>query len=237
MNKTIRSLLPWCAGLTLTVGLGACSERLSLAPAGESSKLAATEAAGSAAQPAEDLQVATLPEAPAVDDASRLEYETMEERYMADTSGQWGVQATTGSSVGDNVAAQVVSDPERSPMNATGPANGNTWRNLHDAEGLDWLTVTYAQPVHATEVRVVLRGQVGPRAITRLDAIDETGQPHTLWAGEVGDPPEWRGDRTWFIRKFERTPFKVASVRVVFANKVVPGVKLVDAVQVVGRPV
>ena len=237
MNKTIRSLLPWCAGLTLTVGLGACSERLSLAPAGESGKQVVAEAAASAAEPAEDLQVATLPEAPAVDDASRLEYEAMEERYMADTNAQWGVQATTGSSVGDNVAAQVVSDPERSPMNATGPANGNTWRNLHDAEGLDWITVTYGQPVHATEVRVVLRGQVGPRAITRLDAIDETGQAHTLWAGEVGDTPEWRGDRTWFIRKFERTPFKVASVRVVFANKVVPGVKLVDAVQVVGRPV
>ena len=172
----------------------------------------------------------------AVDDASRQAYEAMEEGYISDTAAQWAVQATAGSSLGDASSAHAMSDPDRSPMNATGTVNGNAWRNLHDNQGTDWLTATFAQPVHASEIRVAMLGDATVKSITRVEVQDEAGQSYTIWAGESDVSPEWRGNRTWFTRQFESTPYKVTSVKLVFANAVAPGTKQVDAVQLVGRP-
>jgi len=43
-----------------------------------------------------------------------------------------------------------------------------------------------------------------------------------------------RGSRTWFVRSFEKTAYKVKAVKLTIANSVARGYKEVDAVQLVG---
>lgn len=83
--------------------------------------------------------------------------------------------------------------------------------------GFDWLEAGFAKPVAATEVR------------------DAQGQWHTVWSGLSDVKEDKRGSHTWFLRSFEKTPYRANAVKVTIVNNVERGYKVVDAVQLVGE--
>ncbi|WP_373988736.1 hypothetical protein [Duganella sp. BuS-21] len=57
-------------------------------------------------------------------------------------------------------------------------------------------------------------------------------------AHRVGRPErvkrDTRGNRTWFVRSFEKTSYKAKGAKITFANNLQHDDKVIDAVQLVG---
>jgi len=220
------------AACVMVMGLAACSDRNAPAQSAVVQVPLPDEptAAGLFSPPPDQ------PEVPVVEaDADKAAYQTMEAGYLLDAAAQWGVSSRAGSSVGDEPADTVGYGQANGPELATEKPDGKYWRNQHEAQGVDWLEVGYGRSVQATEVRVVMNGRAAVGGITRVDLIDDSGQPHTVWSGSSDVSTETRGEHTWFVRKFDKTPYKVNAVKLSFGNAVFPGPKRVDAVQLVGR--
>jgi hypothetical protein len=215
-----------CLGL---MGLGGCSDRRSEASATMALPDEPT-AAGLTSPPPDQPEV---PDGVSEQDAQA--YRTMEQSFLAEPGAQWGVSSRSGSSVGDEPSDTVGYGQRNGPELATEKPDGQYWRNQHDNQGVDWLEVGYGRSVQATEVRVVMNGRAAVGGITRVDLIDDTGQPHTIWSGSSEVSAETRGEHTWFVRKFDKTPYKVNAVKLSFGNAVFPGAKRVDAVQLIGH--
>jgi hypothetical protein len=148
-----------------------------------------------------------------------------------EADGQWAKTATASSSYADHKG-----DEAWSAMQATGEPNvpsyaddGHAWAPRTPDSGIEWLDLTYANAVHASEVRV--RESMGSGAVVKVEAIDEAGMAHTVWAGD--DPTK---DLNYLILKFPPTPYKVNRVKVTLATNAVPGWNEIDAVQLVGKP-
>lgn len=154
----------------------------------------------------------------------------LEARILADPAGQWAATAAAGTQYGKT---------QYSPAQATGAPNISTAGNSPDAwcpenknVGTDWLELTFAKPVHATEVRVRQNDAVG--AITKIEAIEPDGTAHVWWEGV--DPyvaPAVR-EIAWFAVRVPRTPYLVAKVKITLNLASGPGYKEIDAVQLVG---
>jgi hypothetical protein len=161
-----------------------------------------------------------------------LEYGVMEDKYINDTRAQWATEAKASSVFGG--AAKSKPGDSNSPERATGPSDGNTWTNANIDQGFDWLELGYATPVNATEVRVVVNGGQGVEAINKLELQDTDSKWYTVWEGVNDVKRDLRGNRTWFVRTFDKTPYKVKAVKITFANNLQHDYKIVDAVQLVG---
>lgn len=190
--------------------------------------------------PAEPAPAAepTAPAAPAapVDDSEQakrqaaLDYATMEDKYINDASAQWAESATASTTFG---GAQP--DDNRLAKNVAGPVDGLTWINNQQDVGFDWLEAAYAKPVNATEVRLVLPGDQGVEAISKVELQDTDGKWNLIWSGLSDVKEDRRGNRTWFVRSFPATAYKVKAVKYTFANNVQHGYKVVDAAQLIGQ--
>lgn len=216
----------WCL---VAASLVACGQKTTpVAPA--------ASAASQAVPLFEGIVTPVAEPAPEVTPEDRQAYQAMEERYAADPAAQWAMTAKGGLNLGESVTSAAAGSQDHGPFKATGPVDGESWHNSHDSEGTDWLELGFDRPVHATEVRVVMSGQATVRAITRVDAVDDGGQVYTLWEGRSEVSQDLRGPRTWFVRQFDKTPFKVSAIKLIFGNALFPGAKRVDAVQLVGQP-
>ena len=151
-------------------------------------------------------------------------------KIIADPAGQWAASATAGTKYGKT---------QYSPAQATGAPNISTAGNSPDAwspenktGGTDWLEVTFAKPVHATEVRVRQNDSVG--AIAKIEAIESDGTTHVWWEGV--DPYKAPAVReiVWFAVRVPQTTYLVAKVKVTLNLSATPGWKEIDAVQLVG---
>jgi hypothetical protein len=108
----------------------------------------------------------------------------------------------------------------------------DAWCPENKNVGTDWLEVSFAKPVHATEVRVRQNDAAG--AITKIEAIEPDGTAHVWWEGV--DPyvaPAVR-EIAWFAVRVPRTPYLVAKVKITLNLASGPGYKEIDAVQLVG---
>ena len=151
-------------------------------------------------------------------------------KVSGDTAGQWAAGATAGSQYGRT---------QYSAAQATGAPNislaGNSpdaWCPASKAQGTDWLEVTFAKPVKATEVRVRQNDTVG--AITKIEAIEPDGTTHVWWEGV--DPYKAPAVReiVWFAVRVPKTSYLVARVKLTLNLAAGPGWKEIDAVQLVG---
>jgi hypothetical protein len=154
----------------------------------------------------------------------------MDAKIIADPAGQWAATATAGTQYGKT---------QYSPAQATGAPNVSTVGNSPDAwcpenknVGTDWLEVTFAKPVHATEVRVRQNDAAG--AITKIEAIEPDGTAHVWWEGV--DPYKAPSVReiVWFAVRVPKTPYLVARVKITLNLAAGSGWKEIDAVQLVG---
>ena len=158
-----------------------------------------------------------------------LDYATMEDKYINDPRAQWASSATASSTFGEP-------DPADSNMakNVTGKVDGNDWTNNNQSIGFDTLEVSYDKPVAATEVRLVVPGGDGIDTISKVELQDTDGKWYAIWSGVPDGKHDERGPRSWYVRSFDKTPYKVKVVKYTIANNLHHGYKKVDAAQLVG---
>lgn len=170
-----------------------------------------------------------------VSQEARRAYQVMEDAYVTDPHAQWALSAKASSTLDDPNGEAPVTPMDSKVWRATGQADGSAWSNASQrGSGVDWLEVAFERPVRTSEVRVVMQSRAAVEAITRVDVIEEGGQYHTIWEGPSDVREDLRGNRTWFVRRFEPTAYKVGGIKLTFANHASPGYKEVDAVQLVG---
>ena len=163
---------------------------------------------------------------------AQLDYATMEDGYINDPNAQWASSAKASSTFGD----QKGEPSEVSQVkNVTGKVDGNTWTNNNQTIGFDWVQVGFDKPVNATELRFVFPGGKAVQAVSKVELIEADGTAHVVWSGVSDVQPDQRGDRTWFVRKFDATPYKAAGAKLTIANNLESGYKELDAVQIVGQ--
>jgi hypothetical protein len=159
-----------------------------------------------------------------------LDYGVMEDKYINDPRAQWATGASASSSYGDKepseyyVAAKMI-----------GTIDEKYWRNKNRDIGFEWAQVDYAKPVYATEVRLVLNSGNGEGALNKVELQDVDGKWNTVWTGLSDLKRDKRGPRTWFVRTFPKTAYKVKAVKYTVANNVESGSKEFDAAQLVGE--
>lgn len=202
------------------------------APAGTDASGTAAPAASGEAQPAKELTEAEQERATA---QGKLDFAKMEAGYIADPKGQWATSAKASSAYGDAGKPETSQDAQNTPWQATGAVNENSWSSAGTDVGFDWLELGYDKPVNATEVRVAFSTPSGPKSATKVELLDTDGNAHTVWEGLSDVSADERGPRTWFVRKFEATPYLVKGVKVTLANAVDSGYKEIDAVQLVSK--
>lgn len=194
------------------------------APAPAAPAAAATTTTPPAEQTAEQREQARKKE--------QLEYGVMEDKYINDPRAQWATQARASSVFGG--ADKRKPGDSNTPERATGPADDNSWTNNNIDRGFDWLELDYATPVNATEVRVVIGSGQGVEAINKVELQDTDGKWSTVWEGVNDVKRDRRGNRTWFVRSFDKTASKIKGVKLTYANNLQHDYKVVDAVQLVG---
>lgn len=189
---------------------------------------------------AEPSAPAAAPAEPGADPATseaqaKLDYATMEDGYLNDPQGQWATAATASWADGEVHKPGSAPDAYGSPNTASGAPDGKYWILTQNRPGFDWLEASFDKPVSASEVRVAFNAGQGAEAINRIELIDTVGTRHTVWSGLSDVKQDERGERTWFVRKFEPTPYQAQKVRITIANNVQSGYKHIDAVQLIGR--
>ena len=214
--------------LILVALLGACKKRepepaVPAAPAAEAPAPAQPAAAAAAEPTAEQRELAHK--------QALLAFATREDKFINDPRAQWAAEAKASSVFGDKDKS--VSDSNK-PQGVVGPADGRNWTNDNIDKGFDWLETTYANPVNATEVRVVITSGQGVEAISKVELQDTEAKWHTVWEGLSDVKKEENGNRTWFVRTFDKTAYKARAVKVTFANNLQHDYKTIDAVQLVG---
>lgn len=163
---------------------------------------------------------------------SLMEYSKMEESYLTDVRGQWATNAIASSSFGN--ANKDDASRLESSIKAAGAPDTKSWTNNNQELGFDWLDLNYAKPVNATEVRVALENGNGSESLSKIELKDEAGNWHVMWSDISTIKEDKRGRRTWFVKSFEKTKFKVVGVKISFANNLERRYKYVDAVQLIG---
>ena len=151
-------------------------------------------------------------------------------KVIAEATGQWAASAIAGSQYGKTQysAAQATGAPNISVAGNSPDA----WCPANKTDGTDWLELTFAKSVHATEVRVRQNDAAG--AVTKIEAIEPDGTAHVWWEGI--DPYKAPAVReiVWFAVRVPKTPYLVARVKVTLNLASGPGYKEIDAVQLVG---
>jgi hypothetical protein len=140
---------------------------------------------------------------------------------------QWAVEAT---------ASSHYALPDWSPRRATGepevPACADDARAWASARGntVEWLELTYAEPVFASEVRIYQT--YGRGAISRVTLIDESGDVQLVWEG-VDETSPCPGYLSIIVNPMET---RVNRVRVDLDESRTDMWNQIDAVALVGLP-
>jgi hypothetical protein len=208
--------------------LVACSKKVETAPAEVVVAPVATPA--QAAAPATPAAEPTADQAETAERQAKLDYGTMEDKYINDPRGQWASSGNASSTYGDP-------KPDEGTMAKTslvGAPDDKHWINKSQDVGFEWAEFGYEKPVQATEVRLVINDGEGAEAISKVELQDTEGKWTTVWSGLSDVKRDRRGNRTWFVRTFEKTPYKVKAVKYTIANNVQRGYKYFDAAQLVG---
>ncbi|MYM87610.1 hypothetical protein GTP91_10505 [Rugamonas sp. FT82W] len=162
-----------------------------------------------------------------------LDYGTMEDKYLNDPKAQWAATAKASTTFGDDNGKEP--SEVNVAKNVVGPSDDRSWTNNNQDKGFDWLEVGYAKPVNATELRVIFPGGQGVEAVSKVELQDADGKWNTIWSGISDVKQDKRGSRTWFVRTFDKTAYKVKGAKITIANNVQHGYKEVEAVQLVGE--
>jgi len=152
----------------------------------------------------------------------------LDPQFAADASGQWAVQASASSQYGATTysAAQATGAPN---IDKHGD-DAKAWTPSQPDHGVETLTLTFAQPVHAKEVRI--RQSFNPGTITRVEVSSATSAQQIVFEGpDLTAYPAYTVG--WLVVPFAPTEFLATSVRVTLDTAKVKGWNEIDAVQLV----
>ena len=217
------------ATLMLSLGVAAChkkeakTEEPASAPAVVQAPVATPAVTPSAEQSKEERERAEKQDA--------LDFATMEDKYVNDPRAQWASSAKASTIYGQRDGK---ADDTYLPKGATGPIDGKRWANDQTDLGFDWLELGFDKAVNATEIRVVFQFNDGVETISKVELQDTDGNWHTVWSGINDDKDGERVRRSWFVRTFEKTAYKVKGMKVTIANSLKGGHKKIEAVQLIG---
>lgn len=140
---------------------------------------------------------------------------------------QWAATATASSHYGL---------PDWSPRRATGAPDVDSCRDDARAwasargNGVEWLELTYNQPVQVAEIRI--HQTYGRGAVSRVTLIDGEGNSHVIWEGQdmiVACPGV-------LAVRAEPIDLKVDTVRIDLDESRTASWNQIDAVELVGIP-
>jgi len=154
--------------------------------------------------------------------------EAVESDFLADPRGQWAVAATASSEYGQGRydAVQATGAPNVTSYSD----NPQAWCHSGAVRQEEWLEVSFARPVVASELRV--RQSYTPGTLSKVEAFADDGRAQVLWEGT--DPnPYPKGRISWFVLRFPPPEFPVQRVKLTLSIGRVPGWKQIDAVQLV----
>ncbi len=157
-----------------------------------------------------------------------------EQKILNDSLGQWVVDAEASSSYQDHTgteswsALQMTGKPD---VEVYGD-NGKAWTSKESQMGLEWVKLTYAKPVNATEIKI--RQSYNPGSIIQIELIDGKGKNHTVWEG-IDKTKYEQNTIQYFNVKFDKTDYKTKIVKITLATNSFPGWKEIDAVQLIGN--
>ena len=215
------------AGLVTSIGCGKKSKATTSAPESATSSTVTPTPVSTSVKPSGPEGAG---EANTTAKLAGAEWAMKQDQIKNDSNGQWAVAATASSTYED------AKESERWAANqVTGTPNvekygddGNAWASKTEDSGTEWLDVTFAKPVYATEVRI--RESCGSGTIIRIDLFDEQGASHTVWSG--ADPTT---ELNYLMITFPKTAYKTNRIKITLATNVVQGWNEIDAIQLVGR--
>ena len=156
--------------------------------------------------------------------------ELSDAKIIADTAGQWATSAKAGSQYGNSgYAAMKSTGAPDVPIVGDSPS---AWCPAGKNSGTDWLEVSFAKPVNATEVRV--RQTNCPGSIVKIEAFEADGTAHLWWEGADTYKHSDLRETVWFAVRVPKTSYLVAKVKITLNLAAIPGWKQIDAVQLVG---
>ncbi len=109
-------------------------------------------------------------------------------------------------------------DPKRDDPNAWASASGDM--------GVQWLELTYANPMRASGVRIYEVNS--PGAVSEIKAKNPSGEWDTLWSGTAS------GNGAPLVLEWPLTSYEVKVIRVVLDTNRTPGWNEIDAVELIG---
>jgi hypothetical protein len=185
---------------------------------------------------AEDIKKqvdSTIKSAGEMDKEQKLKQALDDQKILDDPNGQWAIDATASSSYSSTRdGSWGVLQLTGKPNVETYGDNGYAWASKEQDKGIEWVELTYAKPVKATEIRV--RQNYNPGAIIKVTLYDEKGNSEVVWE-DVDKTAYTPNTIQWFTAKFDKTDYKTKKVRITLASNVVPGWNEIDAVQLVGE--
>jgi hypothetical protein len=109
-------------------------------------------------------------------------------------------------------------DPKRDDPNAWASASGDM--------GIQWLELTYAQPMRASGVRIYEVNS--PGAVAEVKAKTPAGEWDTLWSGTAN------GGGAPLVLEWPLTSYDVRTIRIVLETNRTPGWNEIEAVELLG---
>jgi len=154
----------------------------------------------------------------------------VEADILGDARGQWASAARASTEYGpaDYSAQQARGAPDVRSYND----DAHAWAPSASERQLEWLELTFAKPVRASELRV--RQSYTPGTIVKVEAFAPDGSAQVLWAGRDANvyPP---GRIAWFLLRFPATTQPVERIRITLDTPAAKGWKEIDAVQLLGE--
>ncbi len=138
---------------------------------------------------------------------------------------QWAIAAEASSQFGfpDWSATRLTGAPA---VNACAD-DSRAWASAR-GNGVEWLRLTYAQPVYATEVRIYQT--LGRGAIFRVSLVNEEGAAQRIWEGEDTD----RTCPGVLIVSVPQTAERIVGVRIDLDESRTGFWNQIDAVELIG---
>jgi hypothetical protein len=164
-----------------------------------------------------------------------INFALAEDAIKNNPDGQWAISAKASSTYAANIEDQTLGyHPQRAagvPDTSDYGDKDTAWATKEPNAGIEWIELTFAKPVNATEVKV--RQSFNPGAIIKIELFDEAGTAHSVWQGP--DMAKYISQISWLNAEFEKTAYKTQRLKITLATNAVSGWNEIDAVQLVGN--
>jgi hypothetical protein len=138
---------------------------------------------------------------------------------------QWAISAAASSQFGESgwTASQATGAPDTTDCGDYTTA----WASA-GSDTVEWIKLSYATPVYATEV--VIYQTYNPSSIVKIELIDLTSGYHEVYSAQ----PEARQCPQTLYISFQQTDYEVGGLRITIDQSVIGNWAEIDAVELVG---